>query len=121
MSDTPIFDQLLLESVTEGRYGRILIGPPEPHNVFGLPIRVPLHSTDETAIIEAVKVEEDEHDEEDKQTLPSILSGMDEALLSEAETPDVVEKQHVFPINRPKISVIKNSATKSFSFFGRAA
>src|SRR4051794_22446380 len=97
MSSTPIFEQLRLEFIEQGKYSGVMIGPPESKKKFGLPvIEQPAPNMDETIIMEAVK------DDAPKTTaaLEGLVTRIAE-IRREEEAKQAAgdeEKQHVFPV-----------------------
>lgn len=111
MSTTPIFDQLLGEFIEQGRYGRVLIGPPAPpaprmYIVEDLPKLVV--KLDDTITFPPFKDEIPNPPSFARDTTPTKVI-------------PVVEDNHVFPIKKAKSQHKKSSPTSTLGWFSRAA
>lgn len=115
VSSTPIFDQLQAEFIEQSKFCRLLIGPPMayPIVVQGAPDLIKIEpQMDDTVVIEPAQVLSliDRIRNDETQLIPKIKA-----------TPPVVEEEaHVFPLKR-NATHKKNSTTRSFGFFNRAA
>lgn len=114
MSDMPIFEQLQAEFIKHGKFCGLLIGPPvaKPIVLRGAPKLVKIEpEMDDTIVFEPVK----------EASLIERIKADETQIVPRTEVLSVVEEEaHVFPIRKPNPHK-KNSANRSFSFFGRAA
>jgi hypothetical protein len=120
MDNTPIFEQLRVEFIEQGKYSGIMIGPPEPKKIFGLlENEQPAPNMDDTIVMEPVKIEAPKTMATFEDLAATVARIVAEGGLQQPSE----EPQHVFPIRRNRNPPItsKISAIGSFSYFGRAA